>query len=100
VHCVAPTLIQESGSDARAIEDKRAELAGVDGATRLSEQELQAIRQIGENTGSMALKGASAAHDGPARPDRWGLDDELSAVAERWGIDASTDLAQGALATG
>ena len=27
VRCVAPTLIQESGSDARAIEDKRAELA-------------------------------------------------------------------------
>jgi len=104
VHCVAPTLIQESGvggsSIPRAIEDKRAELAAVDGATRLSEQELQAIRQIGENTGSMALKGASAAHDGPSRPDRWGLDEELAAVADRWGIDPATDLTQSALAAG
>jgi aryl-alcohol dehydrogenase-like predicted oxidoreductase len=100
VHCVAPTLIQESGVHARAIEDKRAELAGVDGATHLSEQELHTIREIGENAGCMALKGANVAHEGPPRPDRWGLDEELAAVAGRWGIDPSSDLAQGALATG
>ena len=101
VHCVAPTLIQESGPQARPIEDKRAELAAVGaGGARLSEQELSAIREIGDNVGCMALKGASVEHDGPARPDRWGVDEELTAVAARWGIDPSADLAQRSLATG
>jgi aryl-alcohol dehydrogenase-like predicted oxidoreductase len=101
VHCVAPTLIQESGSQARAIEDKRAELAAVSSLyERLDDEELSAIREIGENAGSMALKGASVEHDGPSRPDRWGLDEELAALAARWGIDPSRDLAQRALAAG
>ena len=30
VRCVVPTLIQERGEDARAVEDKRAELAALD----------------------------------------------------------------------
>ena len=42
----------------------------------------------------MALKGASPEHEGPARPDRWGLDEELAAVAGRWGIDPERDLAK------
>jgi aryl-alcohol dehydrogenase-like predicted oxidoreductase len=101
VHCVAPTLIQESGSQARAIEDKRAELAAVSTLyERLDDEELSAIREIGENAGSMALKGASVEHDGPSRPDRWGLDEDLTALAARWGIDPSRDLARSALATG
>ena len=29
VQCVAPTLIQEAGADARPVEDKRAELAAL-----------------------------------------------------------------------
>jgi len=101
VQCVAPTLIQESGPQARTIEEKRTELAAVDAVgARLSEEELREIREIGENVGCMALKGASVEHEGPARPDRWGLDDELTAVADRWGIDPSSDLAQGAMAAG
>jgi hypothetical protein len=103
VRCVAPTLIQEAGSTARPIESKRAELAALairDGAEArerqagelLSTQEVRAIRAIGENTGCMALKGASALHTGPAQPDRWALDEELVAVAERWGIDPERDL--------
>jgi aryl-alcohol dehydrogenase-like predicted oxidoreductase len=100
VRCVAPTLIQESGPTQpsglgapRAIEDKRAELAAL--ATvglALSPQEVEAIRAIGENTGCMTLKGASLEHEGPERPDRWGLDEELVEVAERWGVDPERDL--------
>ncbi len=52
------------------------------------------IRAIGDNTGCMALKGASPAHEGEERPDRWGLDGELVAVGERWGIDLERDLGQ------
>ncbi len=92
VRCVAPTLIQESGAGARPVEEKRADLAAVDPAARLSGEELEEIRAIGDNSGCMALKGASLEHEGEPRPDRWGVDEELSAVAGRWGIDPQRDL--------
>jgi aryl-alcohol dehydrogenase-like predicted oxidoreductase len=92
VRCVAPTLIQESGPDARPIEEKRAELAALDPAVQLSAGELQAIREIGDNSGSMALKGASLEHEGVALADRWSLDAELTEVAERWGINPEREL--------
>jgi aryl-alcohol dehydrogenase-like predicted oxidoreductase len=94
VRCVVPTLIQESGPAARPIEDKRAELASLDPRVRLGEEEVAAIRAIGDNTGCMALKGASVEHEGPALPDRWSLDSDLEAVAERWGIDPEGDLCE------
>src|SRR6185436_12179937 len=62
VRCVAPTLIQEPG-------------------------EVAQLREIGDNTGSMALKGAAPGYDGEAAADRWPLTDELSALAGRWGIE-------------
>jgi aryl-alcohol dehydrogenase-like predicted oxidoreductase len=99
VRCVAPTLIQESGSAARAIEDKRTELAAVAAESPLSAEEVLAIRAIGDNAGCMALKGASLEHDGSIRPDRWGLDDDLHAVAGRWGIDPQRDLRKSELST-
>jgi aryl-alcohol dehydrogenase-like predicted oxidoreductase len=94
VRCVAPTLIQEPGRGARPIEDKRAELGALPRTSPLSREETMQIRAIGENTGCMALKGANPAHEGAARPDRWGLDEELEAVAGRWGIDPARDLCQ------
>jgi aryl-alcohol dehydrogenase-like predicted oxidoreductase len=92
VRCVAPTLIQESGPGARPIEDKRAELAALPAQERLTAEEVLEIRAIGENTGCMTLKGASLEHDGSPRADRWGLDDGLSALAGRWGIDPARQL--------
>jgi len=94
VRCVAPTLIQESGADARAIEDKRAELAAVSAASPLSAQEVQEIRAIGENRGCMALKGASPDYSGAAVADRWELNGELLSVAARWEIEPQRDLSQ------
>ncbi len=91
VAAVAPTLIQEAGPGARPIEDKRAELAALP-EQRLSAEEGAAIRAIGDNTGCMALKGASPDHEGAAQPDRWPLDPELDALAARWGIDPARDL--------
>jgi aryl-alcohol dehydrogenase-like predicted oxidoreductase len=92
VESVAPTLIQELGPDARPIEDKRAELAALPAELRLSADDVAAIRAIGDNTGSMVLKGASPEHEGAEQPDRWGLDEGLAAVGERWGIDPARDL--------
>jgi aryl-alcohol dehydrogenase-like predicted oxidoreductase len=94
VRCVAPTLIQESGAGARAIEDKRAELAALPAEVLLSPAEVEELRAIGDNTGSMALKGANPAHEGEARPDRWGMSDELAELAARWEIVPERDLAQ------
>jgi len=93
VRCVAPTLIQEPGPDARPIEDKRAELAAVAGlAGSLDATEVAQVRAIGENGGCMTLKGASVEYTGPPRADGWELDEELAAVASRWGIDPARDL--------
>ncbi len=99
VRCVAPTLIQESGAGARAIEAKRAELAAVHRPSPLSAAEVQEIREIGENRGSMSLKGASAEYTGAPLADRWQLDEALTAVAARWQIDAARDLLKAERAT-
>ena len=50
------------------------------------------IRSIGDNTGCMALKGATPDHTGEERPDRWPVSTELAAVASEWGIDPERDL--------
>ncbi len=92
VRSVAPTLIQEIGPEACPIEAKRLELAKMPAERRLSPEDVEEIRAIGDNTGSMALKGASPEHEGEERPDRWPLSPELAAVGSRWGIDPDRDL--------
>jgi aryl-alcohol dehydrogenase-like predicted oxidoreductase len=96
VACAVPTLIQEAGEGARPIEDKRAELAAFPQGTRLSADEVAAVRAIGDNTGSMVLKGASPDHDGPSRPDRWPLTEALASLGRRWGIEPERDLRRAA----
>jgi aryl-alcohol dehydrogenase-like predicted oxidoreductase len=92
VECVVPTLIQEAGPDARPIEAKRTELAALPVEQRLSAEDVAAIRATGDNTGCMALKGASPDYEGEERPDRWPLSAELAGVGSRWGIDPARDL--------
>ena len=92
VACCAPTLIQESGAGARPVEDKRAELAATPAEVVLASAEVDEIRAIGDNTGSMVLKGGVPDHEGDERPDRWSLSAELASVGERWGIEPERDL--------
>jgi aryl-alcohol dehydrogenase-like predicted oxidoreductase len=92
VECVVPTLIQEAGSRARPIEDKRRELAGIPPDLRLRPDHVATIRAIGDNTGSMRLKGASPEHEGADAPDRWGLSDELVEAGSRYGVAPERDL--------
>jgi aryl-alcohol dehydrogenase-like predicted oxidoreductase len=92
VSCVVPTLIQELGPGARPIEDKRAELASLPEEIRLGPDDVGEIRAIGDNTGCMALKGATPDHSGEERPDRWPVSKELAEVAGDWGIDPERDL--------
>jgi aryl-alcohol dehydrogenase-like predicted oxidoreductase len=91
VECVAPTLIQEAGPQARPIEDKRSELAALP-ERRLGADEVAAIAAIGDNRGSMTLKGASPEHEGAERPDRWPLEPELVEAGRRFGVDPDRDL--------
>ena len=93
VECLAPTLIQEVGMEARTVESERAELAAIPAEIRLSADDVAAIRAIGDNTGSMALKGANPEFEGAEQPDRWPLSQELEEVGGRWGIDPERDLA-------
>ncbi len=92
VACCAPTLIQEAAPGARPVEDKRAELAGTPSEVLLSAEDVAQLREIGDNTGSMTLKGGMPDHEGEERPDRWPLSPELVAAGERWGIEPERDL--------
>jgi aryl-alcohol dehydrogenase-like predicted oxidoreductase len=96
VACVAPTLIQEPGANAKTVEAKRAELAAVTSSTVLGAAELAEIAEIGDNRGSMLLKGGSPVHEGEERPDAWPLDPTLVDVAGRWGIAPDQDLVKSA----
>jgi len=90
VRCVVPTLIQEAGG--RPVEEQRAELAALPEQVVLSAEEVAELRAIGDNTGTMELKGGVPDHEGEAKPDRWALDEHLAQVAGRWGIDPQRQL--------
>src|SRR5262249_33635439 len=94
VECVVPTLIQESGEDAKPVEAKREELASLPDPNPLSAEEFRDIRAIGDNAGCMALKGASPEYEGAALPDRWRLDDPLVGVATRGETGPAEQLVQ------
>jgi aryl-alcohol dehydrogenase-like predicted oxidoreductase len=95
VRCTVPTLIEEPTPE-KPIEAKRAELAAVPRELVLSDAEVAEIRAIGDNTGCMTLKGASAQFEGEPQPDRWPLTDELRELAQRWAIEPERDLAPAA----
>ncbi len=94
VACVVPTLIQEAGPGARDVESKREELAALPDVVAITEADVAEIRSIGDNSGSMALKGASPAHLGDEKADSWSLYPRLQDVARRWSIEPVRDLAR------
>lgn len=92
VESVIPTLIQEAGESAKAIEAKLDELAALP-ATALGADDRDFISGIGNNKGCMNLKGANPNFDGPEPlPDRWGLTPGHKEVGARWGIEPARDL--------
>ena len=92
VRTVVPTLIQEPGPAAKPVEDKRAELAAVPAEVVLTPDELARIDEVGDNAGSMTLKGGTPAHQGAERADSWPVGDDLRGVARRWSIVPERDL--------
>ncbi len=92
VHCVVPTFIQEAGEGHKAVEDQRRELATTPAEIVLTAADLAEIDRLGDNHGSMRLKGGTPSHDGDPMPDSWPMEADLEAVARRWGIDPDRDL--------
>jgi aryl-alcohol dehydrogenase-like predicted oxidoreductase len=90
VRTVVPTLIQEKHG--LPVEEKRLELAALPSDERLSQAEVDRIRELGDNTGSMALKGASPVFEGDERADGWPMGQQLAEVAARWNISPDRDL--------
>lgn len=91
VQCVVPTLIEEVGPTTKPIEAKLNELASLPEGV-LEADELARIAAVGDNRGCMHLKGASPTHQGEPLPDQWGLNPDLSKVAERWKVVPEQDL--------
>ncbi len=94
VECVVPTLIQEPGPQAKPVETKRAELAATPTTTLLTDDEIAAITEVGENAGCMPLKGGSPLHTGAEVADAWPLDDDLRRLAGDWDIVPDRDLVE------
>ncbi len=84
VESVVPTFIQETGDSARPIEDKIREFAQLPADLRLTPEEVETVRRIGDNTGCMTLKGASKRHATSERPDEWPMRDDLLDIAGRY----------------
>lgn len=91
VESIVPTLIQEPGENGKSIEAELEELAALP-ELQFTLDELTLIREIGDNSNCMALKGATADSTVTPSADRWPLDESLSAVAARWKIDPERDL--------
>lgn len=91
VRCVLPTLIQEAGDGTKPIEAKIGELAALPEVT-LTEEDLALVREVGDNSNGMSLKGGNPEHSGETLPDRWTVDADLEAVAARWGVQPERDL--------
>lgn len=91
VKSVIPTLIQEVGEGVKSIEAKAEELAALPDII-LSEEDVAALGEIGDNKGCMELKGGNPSHQGDPVADRWSLNADLEAVGSRWGIDPHRDL--------
>ncbi len=96
VECVAPTLIQEVGPEARTIESERAELAAIPAEMRLSRRGCGRDPGDRRQHGQHGVEGRSPDFEGEEQPDRWPLSQDLAEVGGRWGIDPERDLAHAA----
>ena len=94
VECVAPTLIEEASPTCKSIEEQRSDLAALPASagSLLTAEQVETLRSIGDNSGCMALKGASPDYEGDPVADRWQVTDDLVAFGSRWGVSPS-DLA-------
>jgi hypothetical protein len=82
---VVPTFLQENGEGMRPIEEKIREFVPLPDI-RLTAEEVEDVRRIGDNTGCMMLKGASNRHEKSERADEWPMRPELLELGARYNI--------------
>ena len=82
---VIPTFIQEAGDDMPMIEQKIRDVASMPALPPFTMEEMEEIRTLGDNTGCMALKGASRRHATSDRPDEWAMRSDLELLNEQIG---------------
>lgn len=92
VSSVVPSIIQEVGDSARSFDSKLEELANLPDEIRLTAEEIEEIRAIGDNSNCMALKGAGTQFQGPEGADQWPLDEELWEISKRHDIHPDREL--------
>lgn len=93
VECVVPTLHQEADSSVKTIEAELEELARVNSSQKkLSKEVVEEITRIGDNRGTMSLKGGSPQYSGEIQADQWPMTADLEAIAKRWNIVPGRDL--------
>ena len=92
VKCVAPTIVIEHNDGARSIYEKIDDLAATPAEVKLSNEEVDQMRAVGQNKGCMALKGGSRQYLGDPQADQWHISNDLEEVAKRWKIDPDRDL--------
>ena len=85
VKSVVPTFIQEPTPGAPSMEQMIDQVAQMP-EIRFTPEEVAEIRAIGDNTGCMMLKGASARHEESTRPDEWPMRKDLLVLAEKYGL--------------
>ncbi len=83
VKSTVPTFLQEHHDTATPIEDKIKDFGKLPDY-KLTEEECETIRSIGDNTGCMKLKGASTRHETSERPDEWPMREDLAQIAEKY----------------
>jgi aryl-alcohol dehydrogenase-like predicted oxidoreductase len=86
VKSVVPTIIQEAGETAVAMEEKVRKFAAIKAESPLTPEEVREIGRMGDNTGCMMLKGASKRHEISQRADEWPMRPELLALSEKWSL--------------
>ena len=85
VKSTIPTFLQESHTAAIPIEEKIKDFGKLPDF-KLTAEEMETIRSIGDNTGCMMLKGASSRHQISERPDEWPMRKDLLTIAEKYGL--------------
>ena len=88
VKAVIPAFVQEPGENARSIESKIEEMANLP-IVDLDQREIDTVRELGDNTDCMLLKGASLRHTTSERCDEWPMRPDLMEICEAYDLAPS-----------
>ncbi|MBK1881336.1 aldo/keto reductase [Luteolibacter pohnpeiensis] len=83
VECVVPSFFEEGVEGSKSIDAQIKDFAALPDV-KFTPEEIEMVRAIGDNTGCMALKGASKRYQKGERADEWPMREDLLEVAGRY----------------